>query len=64
MKKYIVKNEASVLYQIEVEAENEEQALAIGQKKLFDGEGSETPYSFEWQDWNKVEDYANNEVGR
>jgi hypothetical protein len=64
MKKYIVKQEASVLYEIEVEAENEEQAITLGQKKVFDGEGSETPYSFEWQDWHKVEDYANNEVGR
>lgn len=56
MKTYKVKQEASVLYEIEVEAENEEQALEIGQRKLFDGEGSETPYSFEWQDWNKVEE--------
>ena len=64
MKKYIVKQEASVLYQVEIEAENEEQALELGQKKLFDGEGNETPYSFEWQEWYKVEDYANNEVGR
>jgi len=64
MKKYIVKQEASVLYQIEIEAKNEQEALELGQKKLFDGEGIETPYSFEWQDWSQVKEYADNEVGR
>jgi hypothetical protein len=60
MKKYIVKQEASVLYEIEVEAKNKKQALELGQKKLFDGEGSETPYTFEWQDWHKVEEKGEN----
>lgn len=60
MKTYIVKQEASVLYEIEVEAATEEQALEIGQRKLFDGEGSETPYTFEWQDWHKVEEKGDN----
>jgi hypothetical protein len=54
MKTYIVKLEASVLYEVEVEAENDEQALELGQTKLFDGEGTEVPYSFEWQDFNIV----------
>lgn len=60
MKTYIVKQEASVLYEVEVEAENEDQALELGQAKLFDGEGSEVIYSFEWQDWNKVDEKAAN----
>jgi hypothetical protein len=60
MKKYIVKQEASVLYEIEVEAENEDQALELGQAKLFDGEGSEVLYSFEWQDWHKIEEKGDN----
>jgi hypothetical protein len=60
MKTYIVKQEASLLYEIEIEAENEEQALELGQAKLFDGEGSETQYSFEWQDWHKVEEKGDN----
>lgn len=64
MKKYIVKHEASVLYQVEVEAENEEQALELGQAKLFDGEGIEAPYSFMWTDFHTIDEYANNEVGR
>ena len=64
MKKYVVKQEASILYQVTVEAKSEAEALELGQKKLFNGEGVATPYSFEWQEWNKVEDYANNEVGR
>jgi len=60
MKKYIVQQEASVLYEIEVEAENEDQALELGQAKLFDGEGSEVLYSFEWQDWHKIEEKGDN----
>jgi hypothetical protein len=55
MKKYSVKLEASVLYEVEVEAENDEQALEIGSEALFAGEGNEVPYSFEWQDYNIVE---------
>jgi hypothetical protein len=54
MKKYSVKLEASLLYEVEVEAENDEQALEIGAEALFNGEGTEVPYSFEWQDFNIV----------
>jgi len=60
MKKYIVKLEASVLYQVEVEAKNEEQALELGEYKLFHGEGSEVPDSFEWQDFNIVTEKGEN----
>ena len=56
MKKYIVKNEASLVYEIEIEAESEEQALELGQAKLFDGLGTERPYSFIWTDWSDVEE--------
>ena len=56
MKKYIVRNEATLVYEIEIEAENEEQALELGQAKLFDGEGTERPYSFIWTDWSDVEE--------
>jgi hypothetical protein len=56
MKKYIVKHEASVLYQVEIEAENEQQALELGQEKLFDGQGSETPFSFMWTDFTETEE--------
>lgn len=56
MKTYIVKNEASLVYEIEIEAENEEQALELGQAKLFDGLGSKRPYSFIWTDWSDVEE--------
>jgi hypothetical protein len=60
MKTYKVINEASVLYEIEVEAENEEQALEIGLEALFNGEGNEVLYSFEWQDWHKIEEKGDN----
>ena len=60
MKKYIVKNEASLVYEIEVEAENEDQALELGQAKLFDGLGTERPYSFIWTDWSDIEEKKEN----
>jgi len=60
MKTYMVKNEASLIYEIEIEAENEEQALELGQNKLFDGLGTESPYSFIWTDWSEIEEKRDN----
>ena len=60
MPKYIVKQEASVLFFVEVEASTEEEALELGQEQLFNGNGIEVPYSFEWQDWNSVEEQEDN----
>jgi hypothetical protein len=56
----MVKNEASLIYEIEIEAENEEQALELGQNKLFDGLGTESPYSFIWTDWSEIEEKRDN----
>jgi hypothetical protein len=60
MAKYIVKQEASILFYVEVEASTEEEALEIGQAQLFDGDGVEVPYSFEWQEYSSVEEKKEN----
>jgi hypothetical protein len=50
MAKYIVEEMAEVWYRVEVEAEDEDTALEVGMNKLMNGEGSEIPFTFEWQE--------------
>lgn len=53
-KKYIVRLESTELYQIEVEAENRDQALQIGAQEIRRGEGEAVPGSFNWGNWANV----------
>jgi hypothetical protein len=50
MKKYKVVLDASVIYEIIVEANSEEEAKELGHAKLRDGEGSEIEGAFSWGD--------------
>jgi hypothetical protein len=54
MKKWVVKMDASLVYWVEVEAENKEQALELGLKELENGEGQESVGSFSWGEWTEA----------
>jgi len=55
-KKYIVRLESTELHQIEVEAENSDQALEIGLEQIRRCEGEAVPGSFNWGDWADVKE--------
>lgn len=55
-KKYIVRLESTELHQIEVEAENSDQALEIGLEQIRNGEGEAILGSFNWGDWADVKE--------
>ena len=58
MKKYRVVLDASVVYEITVEANSEEEAKDLGHAKLRDGEGTEIECAFLWGDgiWGYAEE--------
>jgi hypothetical protein len=59
MPTYRVQQQATVYYEVIVEADTEEKAREIGVEKILDGDGYEADGSFEWQDdtWSEeVED--------
>lgn len=58
MKKYRVVLDASVVYEITVEANSEEEAKDLGDAKLRAGEGTEIEGAFLWGDgvWGYAEE--------
>jgi hypothetical protein len=56
MPEYRVQQQATVYYEVVVEADTEDQAREIGVEKIFNGDGYEADGSFEWQDDTWIEE--------
>ena len=64
MATYKVQQMAQVWYEVEVEADNRDEAIELATAKLMNDDGVEVPDSWEWQDefWtDKDEEYNFND---